>query len=241
MRDNSKDLTLKGRSGGTNTNWSRPRSTPDSASLRTSMPSTAPRADLRQVYNRFLRSPSGSGAQVEEPPHPPSHRAEGSTNASPTVTSYAILKPILKHHTPEAFHHLRHHRATASTGSSHRCSSPSKTRAWATSATKPGPPGRLQAPYLVALIDACTRIAWAEVVYDIKSLSVMFAAEVLPQSRVRHPIRGYPHRQRPRNGFPQEHRATPWNGCRWASSTAYRPQPSGEPRGPAGGVLRVGG
>ena len=29
--------------------------------------------------------------------------------------------------------------------------------------------------YLVALIDACTRIAWAEVVSDIKSLSVMFA------------------------------------------------------------------
>ena len=29
--------------------------------------------------------------------------------------------------------------------------------------------------YLVAPIDACTRIAWAEVVSDIKSLSVMFA------------------------------------------------------------------
>ena len=30
--------------------------------------------------------------------------------------------------------------------------------------------------YLVAIIQACTRIVWAEVVSDIKSLSVMFAA-----------------------------------------------------------------
>ena len=40
---------------------------------------------------------------------------------------------------------------------------------------QPGHPGRLQAPLLPgALIDACTRLAWAEVVGDIKSLSVMF-------------------------------------------------------------------
>ena len=30
--------------------------------------------------------------------------------------------------------------------------------------------------YLVAVLDACTRLAWAEVSRDIKSLSVMFAA-----------------------------------------------------------------
>ena len=30
--------------------------------------------------------------------------------------------------------------------------------------------------YLVCVIDACTRLAWAEVVTDLKSLTVMFSA-----------------------------------------------------------------
>ena len=36
--------------------------------------------------------------------------------------------------------------------------------------------GSRQRYYLVSLLDSCTRLAWAEVVDDIKSLSVMFAA-----------------------------------------------------------------
>lgn len=36
-----------------------------------------------------------------------------------------------------------------------------------------GPPRRR---YLVSIVDACTRLAWAEVVEDLKSLTVMFAA-----------------------------------------------------------------
>ncbi len=36
--------------------------------------------------------------------------------------------------------------------------------------------GSRQRYYLVSLLDSCTRLAWAEVVDDLKSLSVMFAA-----------------------------------------------------------------
>jgi len=36
--------------------------------------------------------------------------------------------------------------------------------------------GQSKKRYLVCIIDDCTRIAWAEVVYDVKSLTVMFAA-----------------------------------------------------------------
>lgn len=36
--------------------------------------------------------------------------------------------------------------------------------------------GTKQRHYLVAVLDACTRLAWAEVTWDIKSLSAMFAA-----------------------------------------------------------------
>ena len=36
--------------------------------------------------------------------------------------------------------------------------------------------GAKQRSYLVCVLDACTRLAWAEVVDDLKSLSVMFAA-----------------------------------------------------------------
>lgn len=36
--------------------------------------------------------------------------------------------------------------------------------------------GQSRKRYLVCIIDDCTRIAWAEIVYDVKSLTVMFAA-----------------------------------------------------------------
>lgn len=36
--------------------------------------------------------------------------------------------------------------------------------------------GSRQRYYLVSLLDSCTRLAWVEVVEDLKSLSVMFAA-----------------------------------------------------------------
>ena len=36
--------------------------------------------------------------------------------------------------------------------------------------------GQSKHRYLVCVVDSCTRVAWAEVVEDIKSLTVMFAA-----------------------------------------------------------------
>ena len=58
--------------------------------------------------------------------------------------------------------------------------------------------------YLVSVIDACTRLAWAEVVDDLKSLSVMFAALKsinLLNAEYGVPVRGYPHGQRGRGGL----------------------------------------
>ena len=133
----SKGTTFRsGGSSSTNTNWSRPESTPDSASLRTSMPSTALHA---------RPSPSTTTGSYALPPMTPSSPVSGapggraaapslslsrrsSTNAStvPTVTRsmpYSSLYsnttlPSLPPSTPSPG-------ATASTDSPHRCSSPS--------------------------------------------------------------------------------------------------------------------
>ena len=82
---------------------------------------------------------------------------------------YAILKPILKHNTPKPstiYAITRRHGFNRLS----RCSSPLMTRAGA------GPPGPLPSRdtivgtkhryYLVGLIDAYTRLAWAEVVHQ---------------------------------------------------------------------------
>ena len=98
---------------------------------------------------------------------------------------YAILKPILKDNTPKPstiYAITRRHGLN-------RLTKPMQQSQRKIIKTRAGELGHLDTHhlsrdtivgtkhryYLVALIDACTRLAWAEVVGDIKSLSVMFA------------------------------------------------------------------
>ena len=99
---------------------------------------------------------------------------------------YAILKPVLKEHTPAPstiYSICRRHGLN-------RLTKPMQQSKRKIIKTRAGELGHLDTHhlsgdlvlgarkrcYLVALLDACTRLAWAEVVGDIKSLSVMFAA-----------------------------------------------------------------
>lgn len=99
---------------------------------------------------------------------------------------YAILKPVLKEHTPAPstiYSICRRHGLN-------RLTKPMQTSKRKIIKTRAGELGHLDTHhlsrdlvlgskkrcYLVALLDACTRMAWAEVTGDIKSLSVMFAA-----------------------------------------------------------------
>lgn len=98
---------------------------------------------------------------------------------------YAILKPILKDNTPKPS-------TIYAIGRRHglnRLTKPMQQSKRKIIKTRAGELGHLDTHhlsrdtildtkhryYLVALIDVCTRLAWAEVVGDIKSLSVMFA------------------------------------------------------------------
>ncbi len=98
----------------------------------------------------------------------------------------AILKPILKQHTPAPstiYAVCRRH-------GMNRLSQPMKQSKRKIIKTRAGELGHLDTHhlsrdllldsnrrrYLVGLIDSCTRLAWCEVVEDIKSLSVMFGA-----------------------------------------------------------------
>ncbi len=105
------------------------------------------------------------------------------------INSYeinAILKPILKQHTPAPstiYAICRRH-------GMNRLSQPMKQSKRKIIKTRAGELGHLDTHhlsrdllldsnrrrYLVGLIDSCTRLAWCEVVEDIKSLSVMFGA-----------------------------------------------------------------
>ena len=99
---------------------------------------------------------------------------------------YAILKPKLKAHTPAPstiYAISRRHGLNKMT----RAMQQSKRRIIKTRAGELGHldahhlskdliVGSKQRYYLVSVVDACTRLAWAEVTEDIKSLSVMFAA-----------------------------------------------------------------
>ena len=153
------------------------------------------RQTFAKYYNRFLRSPSDdSFLPRKRGPRWKSRRTlplieqkviNERLNGTNRYEIYAILKPILKHHTPKPstiYAITRRHgvnRLTTQMQQSKR--KIIKTRA--------GELGHLDSHhlsrdllvdskrryYLVALIDASTRIAWAEVVSDIKSLSVMFA------------------------------------------------------------------
>lgn len=99
---------------------------------------------------------------------------------------YAILKPTLKSHTPSPstiYAITRRHGLN-------RLTKPMQHSKRRIIKSRAGELGHLdshhlsrdlvlgarQRYYLVSIVDACTRLAWAEVVDDLKSLSVMFAA-----------------------------------------------------------------
>ena len=98
---------------------------------------------------------------------------------------YAILKPILKQHTPAPSTIY----AILRRNGLNRLSTPMKQSKRKIIKTRAGELGHLDAHhlsrdllldssrrrYLVGLVDSCTRLAWCEVVEDVKSLSVMFA------------------------------------------------------------------
>ena len=99
---------------------------------------------------------------------------------------YAILKPVLKAHTPSPSTIY----AISKRYGLNRLTPAMKQAKRTIIKTRAGELGHLdchylsrdlllnssQRYYLVCVLDACTRLAWAEVVSDLKSLSVMFAA-----------------------------------------------------------------
>ena len=99
---------------------------------------------------------------------------------------YAILRPVLKSHTPAPSTIY----AIARRHGLNRLTKPMRESKRQIIKTRAGELGHLDCHYLsrdlivgakrrhylVSVIDACTRLAWAEVVDDLKSLSVMFAA-----------------------------------------------------------------
>ena len=218
------------------------------------------RQTFAKYYNRFLRSPSDDSFLPRK--RGPRWRAAGTLplieqkvinerlNGTNRYEIYAILKPILKHHTPKPstiYAITRRHglnRLTTQMQQSKR--KIIKTRA--------GELGHLDSHhlsrdllvdskrryYLVALIDACTRIVWAEVVSDIKSLSVMFAALKsinFLNAEYRIQFEAILTDNGPKWLPPGTSRAIPWNGCsrNWASSTVtpdpIGPRPTGRSSG----------
>ena len=99
---------------------------------------------------------------------------------------YAILRPVLKSHTPAPSTIY----AIAQRHGLNRLTKPMRESKRQIIKTRAGELGHLDCHYLsrdlivgakrrhylVSVLDACTRLAWAEVVDDLKSLSVMFAA-----------------------------------------------------------------
>ena len=99
---------------------------------------------------------------------------------------YAILRPVLKSHTPapSTIYAIAHRHGL------NRLTKPMRESKRQIIKTRAGELGHLDCHYLsrdlivgakrrhylVSVLDACTRLAWAEVVDDLKSLSVMFAA-----------------------------------------------------------------
>ena len=167
MRDNSKDLPLKGttfRSGDSssrNTDWSRPGSIP--ASALPTMPSTAPRQTFAKYYNRFLLSPSDEAFFPRKPPIGraavpcPTSSRRFSTNAStvPIVTRYMPYSSPSSNSTPlSPLPSTPSPDATVLIGSLSRCESARSSRpgqeSWATwtATTSAGIPSGHQAPLL---------------------------------------------------------------------------------------------
>ena len=86
--------------------------------------------------------------------------------------TYAILKPTLKSHTPSPSTIY----AITKRHGLNRLTKKMRTTKRRIIKSKDLVLGARQRYYLVSIVDACTRLAWAEVVDDLKSLSVMFAA-----------------------------------------------------------------
>ena len=153
------------------------------------------RQTFAKYYNRFLLSPSDEAFfPRKRGPNWKSRRTlpyieqkvlSKRFNGTNRYEIYAILKPILKQHTPKPstiYAITRRHGVN-------RLTKPMQQSKRKIIKTRAGELGHLDSHhlsrdllvdskrryYLVALIDACTRLAWAEVVGDIKSLSVMFA------------------------------------------------------------------
>ena len=153
------------------------------------------RQTFAKYYNRFLLSPSDEAFfPRKRGPNWKSRRTlpyieqkvlSERFNGTNRYEIYAILKPILKQHTPKPsiiYAITRRHGVN-------RLTKPMQQSKRKIIKTRAGELGHLDSHhlsrdilvdskrryYLVALIDACTRLAWAEVVGDIKSLSVMFA------------------------------------------------------------------
>ena len=153
------------------------------------------RQTFAKYYNRFLLSPSDEAFfPRKRGPNWKSRRTlpyigqkvlSERFNGTNRYEIYAILKPILKQHTPKPstiYAITRRHGVN-------RLTKPMQQSKRKIIKTRAGELGHLDSHhlsrdllvdskhryYLVALIDTCTRLAWAEVVGDIKSLSVMFA------------------------------------------------------------------
>ena len=153
------------------------------------------RQTFAKYYNRFLRDRSESALlPLKRGPRWKSRRTiplieekvvKERRKGTNRYEIYAILKPILKDKTPAPstiYAITRRHRLN-------RLTKPMQQSRRKIIKTRAGELGHLDTHYLsrdtvlgtkhryylVALIDACTRLAWAEVVGDIKSLSVMFA------------------------------------------------------------------
>ena len=153
------------------------------------------RQTFAKYYNRFLLSPSdnaflprkrGPGWKSRRTlPYIEQKVINERLNGTNRYEIYAILKPILKHNTPKPstiYAITRRH-------GFNRLTKPMQQSKRKIIKTRAGELGHLDSHYLsrdtivgtkhryylVGLIDAYTRLAWAEVVGDIKSLSVMFA------------------------------------------------------------------
>ena len=144
---------------------------------------------LPAVRGRRGAAAAEARTQMEEPPDSAFHRKQGAGAASqgyqPLRDPYAILKP-----TAQRAHACTIHGSTPSARRNglNRVSKPMQQSKRKIIKSRAGELGHLdthscrdlvvgstERRYLVALVDACTRLAWAEVVTDIKSLSVMFA------------------------------------------------------------------
>ena len=194
MRDNSKDLIYIQKWRGIPIGQGQ-----EASSFRFAQDFYAFHGTTRQTfakyYNRFLLSPSDEAFfPRKRGPNWKSRRTlpyieqkvlSERFNGTNRYEIYAILKPILKQHTPKPstiYAITRRHGVN-------RLTKPMQQSKRKIIKTRAGELGHLDSHhlsrdilvdskrryYLVALIDACTRLAWAEVVGDIKSLSVMFA------------------------------------------------------------------